>query len=339
MPIEKLQAMIIKNQDEKLSLIEQKEALQEEEDDWMGDDPEMIDQKLSVWFLLLSRNPLIFRTLLTKRLKELKAALAARAGMTPSMRHTPPPAPSSTSTLASDPPQPVHYPTPDTVPGPSRPRLQPYPSNEKSVVRESYNHESPKRAFQALPFSAGTAVRTPKMAATVGARRTRQAPTPPPEIDDIDLAMAEESDSRQEQFIPPTSSPSPPPIATPSRSTRNTKGALARQAAIAAMENIPPDPPFLSNQLVSKSARPQSSAPKPIRANAVAGPSTQTLAKSVQATKIVHIETRHPWSKEVEDKMKTYFKIPRFRYHQKEAIDETMAGKDGECRLGRWLIV
>ncbi len=41
--------MIIKNQDEKLNLIEQKEALANgNEDDLMGDDPEMIDQKLLV---------------------------------------------------------------------------------------------------------------------------------------------------------------------------------------------------------------------------------------------------------------------------------------------------
>ena len=49
MPLEKLQAMIIKNQDEKLALIEQKENLAAgDEDDLMGDDPEMIDQKLFV---------------------------------------------------------------------------------------------------------------------------------------------------------------------------------------------------------------------------------------------------------------------------------------------------
>jgi len=49
MPIERLQAMIIKNQDEKLNLIEQKEALANgNEDDLMGDDPEMIDHKLLV---------------------------------------------------------------------------------------------------------------------------------------------------------------------------------------------------------------------------------------------------------------------------------------------------
>ena len=45
-PFEKLQAMIIKNQDEKLSLLDQKETLEEEGDDWMGEDPEMITQKM-----------------------------------------------------------------------------------------------------------------------------------------------------------------------------------------------------------------------------------------------------------------------------------------------------
>ena len=40
--------MIIKNQDEKLALIEQKEELNGEEDDLMGEDPEMIDQKMCV---------------------------------------------------------------------------------------------------------------------------------------------------------------------------------------------------------------------------------------------------------------------------------------------------
>lgn len=46
MPIEKLQAMIIKNQEEKMTLMEQKEEIDEEGDDWMGDDPEMISQKM-----------------------------------------------------------------------------------------------------------------------------------------------------------------------------------------------------------------------------------------------------------------------------------------------------
>ena len=38
--------MIVKNQDEKMALMEEKESLRLGEDDFMGDDPEMIDQKM-----------------------------------------------------------------------------------------------------------------------------------------------------------------------------------------------------------------------------------------------------------------------------------------------------
>lgn len=38
----------------------------------------------------------------------------------------------------------------------------------------------------------------------------------------------------------------------------------------------------------------------------------------------------YPWSKEVEQKLRQVFGLPKFRHHQKEAIDVTMAGEDGE---------
>jgi len=47
-PIEKLQAMIIKNQEDKMILMEQKDAFGQGEDDWLDEDPEMIVQKMSV---------------------------------------------------------------------------------------------------------------------------------------------------------------------------------------------------------------------------------------------------------------------------------------------------
>jgi bloom syndrome protein len=53
----------------------------------------------------------------------------------------------------------------------------------------------------------------------------------------------------------------------------------------------------------------------------------------VQAPRTIVAEKRFPWSKEVDDKLRTYFKKPKFRFHQKEAIDETMAGKDGELAV------
>jgi len=38
--------MIIKNQEEKMILMEQKDALMQGEEDWLDDDPEMIVQKM-----------------------------------------------------------------------------------------------------------------------------------------------------------------------------------------------------------------------------------------------------------------------------------------------------
>ena len=46
MPIEKLQAMIIKNQEDKMVLMEQKDMMTQGEDDWLDEDPEMIVQKM-----------------------------------------------------------------------------------------------------------------------------------------------------------------------------------------------------------------------------------------------------------------------------------------------------
>jgi bloom syndrome protein len=41
----------------------------------------------------------------------------------------------------------------------------------------------------------------------------------------------------------------------------------------------------------------------------------------------------YPWSKEVDQKLRQIFGLPKFRHHQKEAIDVTMSGKDGEFTL------
>lgn len=38
----------------------------------------------------------------------------------------------------------------------------------------------------------------------------------------------------------------------------------------------------------------------------------------------------HPWSKEVNQKLERMFKLPGFRHNQREAIDATLGGKDGE---------
>lgn len=48
MTVQKLQAMIIRNLEERVALTEQKAVLAEGGEDDSGDDPEMIDQKLYV---------------------------------------------------------------------------------------------------------------------------------------------------------------------------------------------------------------------------------------------------------------------------------------------------
>jgi bloom syndrome protein len=276
------------------------------------------------------------RQLLTKRLKELKAALAARAALGAVARQSPTPAMSSSSTVASDPPRPTDYFPPSAEAGPSR--LPSFPQSTHLGMHPQFSGDvsgnaSPLAGYRALSFSVGensAPAPPPRVQNIPSIRRPRQAQTPPPDIDELDLAMAEQIDDPPQQLIPPSSSPSPPPIATPSRTSRDN--ALARRAALAELENIPPNKLFSSPPAPTPAKEPRSpsTATRPIRTNAEAGPST--LPPTVQAPREIRIEVRHPWSKEVEDKMKTYFKIPKFRFHQKEAIDETMAGKDGKSK-------
>jgi bloom syndrome protein len=46
MPTERLLSMIVKNQAEQLELSKQKSRLGTDDDEWMGEDPEMIDAKM-----------------------------------------------------------------------------------------------------------------------------------------------------------------------------------------------------------------------------------------------------------------------------------------------------
>ena len=63
------------------------------------------------------------------------------------------------------------------------------------------------------------------------------------------------------------------------------------------------------------------------------GPQPPTPTQAPRPVEPVKLDVRYPWDKEVSDKLKHYFKIPSFRNNQKEAVDETMAGKDGEFNL------
>lgn len=64
---------------------------------------------------------------------------------------------------------------------------------------------------------------------------------------------------------------------------------------------------------------------EPDQAAPVAGPS-RSLPKPAQHQP----EVIHPWTKEVKQKLKGIFKMAGFRRNQKEIIDATLSGKDGE---------
>jgi len=155
------------------------------------------------------------------------------------------------------------------------------------------------------------------------ASRKPRLPTPPPEIDDEDITMVEEFE--EHHLLPPSS---PPPPSTPPQPARayRPSGAAARAAALAEINDIASDAPSSSPpRPPAKLPRVEASSSRLL--NTEAGPSSEPIA---QQPRRVEVAVRHPWSKEVEGKLRTYFKLPGFRLHQREAIDQTMAGKDGE---------
>ena len=95
------------------------------------------------------------------------------------------------------------------------------------------------------------------------------------------------------------------------------------------MMEVQPDPipsrPIRAERSAPRAVAPRSSQPR-------AGPSSSQPV--VIAPKPVKVDIKHQWDKEVMGKLKNYFQLPSFRDKQKEAIDATMSGKDGE-RLGR----
>jgi superfamily II DNA helicase RecQ len=60
---------------------------------------------------------------------------------------------------------------------------------------------------------------------------------------------------------------------------------------------------------------------------------TSTARVPVAAQKQVKVDIEYEWTKEIRTKLSKVFKLQSFRQNQKEAIDATMAGDDGELGL------
>lgn len=178
--------------------------------------------------------------------------------------------------------------------------------------------------------------RSPEVAVAGPSRRSRLIPaSPPPDIDDFDIADAEGDMTDVEELVPPSS---PPVVRTPQR--------LAPQASVEvlaeeAMQGVDVD------DIWSPSPSPTRSLPPPLQtaggpARREVQPSTSRLdagaagvAQSPAVAPRIHqVEKQYPWTKEVNQKLRQVFMLPNFRTHQKEAIDETMAGRDGKLAEG-----
>lgn len=148
--------------------------------------------------------------------------------------------------------------------------------------------------------------------------------------------MAEEEWQEDPTELVPASSPlQPRQPRTPPRQTRGASAPrrnLAASAALAEFNDIP-------HEFLFSSSPPPHTTPQPVRVEASSarsalggpGPPSSDPAGRVAAPRIVQVAAKYPWDKEVEQKLHQVFKIPQFRLNQKEAVDETMNGKDGEC--------
>jgi bloom syndrome protein len=350
--------MIIKNQEEQLSLMEQKASLADD-DDLMGEDPEMIDMKMCA---TRSPSPSYYtveecfanecqkcRVLLAKRLKEFKAALATRSSGTPGGHLAGPP--SSGSTMKSGESGQSRAlpstPTADAVPVSGRPRNlilgQAGPSRSSALGRSTPT----SKVVQSLVSDEEEDVPLAQLRRSSSGRQ--RPPTPPP-TDDYDIAMAEEFQDDQHhsglshELIPPSSPPPPPSFSTPPRSVRTAAPAhIDHTAALVELEDIPPD--FFSSPLAFAHTpnRPPPRAEASSARSIAGGPGPSSSAQRaevaaqqrqlVQGPRTIKVDVKHPWTKEVEQKLRQVFKLPKFRTHQKEAVDETMAGKDGESNV------
>ena len=151
--------------------------------------------------------------------------------------------------------------------------------------------------------------------------RKKRVVTPPPKPKPLVIDVLEPETPPRE--IVPASSPVIP-IPAPALSRTVT-----RQDAIDEFDDIPVEVLFSSPPQPSPTRNVRSQAcPAPVMASSEAGPSS--AVSTVRQPRPVQLDRVYPWSKEVADKLRTYFKIAGFRQNQREAIDETMAGKDGK---------
>ncbi|TYJ53728.1 hypothetical protein B9479_005635 [Cryptococcus floricola] len=272
-----------------------------------------------------------------ERIVELKAELSARSSSlvatTPILSR--PGSVMSSSDRPSIPPKPPH-PPPKEAPTPtangatkSITNLDQW--NADPVSKNPHSDDSIEHALTSGPF---TVSRQSSSNAIVGPSRLGQSKevTPPnPQPEDIDMEEEEENwDEYYDEVIVPQSSPERPLAAT------RHAGVPAHTSELPSdFQDIPYKEIFSSQ---GSPYRASEALPIPIDSSpprAIQPPprssSSKTRDLSTTANgkeRIVHLEEQYPWSHEVRQKLRHNFRLPGFRTHQLEAINETMAGRD-----------
>lgn len=313
------------NQEKRMELMEKREDMRNKaDDDEEDEDPDMMEVQMCVHSPRLGIG-LTDRVMYGDRIKELKAAISARTA-SPSAGVSRIAGPSSSGSNAPLRPQAVYH-TPEPSDTGSRRTTGP------NLNRMSSSSHLASDEYQQHPRS--------QRPSNPPAKKTIPTQMIPDESDfDDDIAMAEAMDNMVTSRAP----------ASPSQ---KVQGASRRRqalqdenymAALAEMEDLPVDAIFSS-----PTAPPPS---RPIRMEASTarsvmggpGPSTQQ-AQLARAQAIreappppVQLVKKYAWTKEVEKKLRDIFKLPGFRHHQREAIDATMAGRDGELYISMTML-
>ncbi|WVQ85440.1 hypothetical protein IAT38_007605 [Cryptococcus sp. DSM 104549] len=274
------------------------------------------------------------------RVAEVKAALAAlKSAIKPTSTPTHHIPPTSSGSVAPPPPAPpISYPTPTTS----------GPINQQHAKLHEWNAKGPN-----LPTS-DDSFHSPAPAAfpikQQAGRASSSSDVKPQE--NADIAMEEQVAQVEEDFfdfdmedIPPSSPPAPLPKPAPSPVRAPARRAPPLPSAhpqADALEGLS------ASQIFSSSPAPHSpirTVPFSVPSNnfsrsAAAGPgpsSTAAAAAAAVAAAPVSTpqqrqggqgETQYPWSREVNIRLRQVFHLSGFRKHQREAINETMAGRD-----------
>lgn len=147
----------------------------------------------------------------------------------------------------------------------------------------------------------------------------------------MDLAMAEEDwDDPPEELVPASSPALVRPQTPPSRTRASRSNVMATRTE---RNGSSIDSSFSSPVCTTAAVASVRVEVSPAR-TIVNQPASTSTTPQVTGPRTVYVGVQHKWSKEVEQKLRQVFKLPKFRTHQKEAIDETMAGKDGKRTKG-----